>query len=224
VSRLGTLVRRAARPARWGNLRRRRPFSDSFGYDRGTPVDRWYLERFFGEHAEDVRGDVLEVGDDRYTMRFGGERVTGRHVLDVHASNPNATIVADLGEPGSLPRGAFDCIVLTQTLQFVPDVGAAVENAFGALRASGTLLVTMPALSRLEPGEAEHDLWRFTPAGLELVLRRSCPGAAVAVAGYGNLVAAVAFLEGIGAEELDDRELARTDPDFPLVVCGRVRR
>jgi hypothetical protein len=221
---LGSLLRRTARRPRWGNLRRRRPLSESFGYDRGTPVDRWYIERFLAENASDVHGDVLEVGDARYTERFGGDRVTRSDVVDVDPSNDRATIVADLCERGSLPRSAFDCFVLTQTLQFLPDVATGLQNAFDALRAGGTLLVTAPTVSRLEPNQAERDLWRFGPAGLELALRRACPGADVRVAGYGSLVAAVASLEGLAAEELDEDELRRIDPDFPLVVCGWARK
>lgn len=223
MTTLRALLRRVARQPRWGNLRRRRPFSDSFGFERGTPVDRWYIERFLAENAADVRGDVLEVGEDRYTTRFGASR-TRSHVVDVDESNTGATIVADLCERNALPRSGFDCFVLVQTLQFLPDVARAAENAFAALRPGGTLLVTAPSVSRLEPEQADRDLWRFSPAGLELVLRRACPEATVDVIGYGNLVAAVAFLEGIAAEELDTRELERADPDFPLVVCGRARK
>jgi len=27
------------------------PISTAFGYDRGQPVDRYYIDRFFAEHA-----------------------------------------------------------------------------------------------------------------------------------------------------------------------------
>ena len=40
----------------WGNLRRLRPFSVYYGFDRGTPVDRYYLDRFL---AIDERIDGL---------------------------------------------------------------------------------------------------------------------------------------------------------------------
>jgi hypothetical protein len=35
------------------------------------------------------------------------------------------------------------------------------------------------------------------------------------------VLAAVAFLEGLAAEELTAAELAVHDPDYPLVVVGR---
>src|SRR5262245_4950106 len=43
---LRCLVRGFDRP-KWGNPRRTTPFSSQFGFERGTPVDRYYLHRFF---------------------------------------------------------------------------------------------------------------------------------------------------------------------------------
>src|SRR2546430_15816546 len=59
------------RRARWGNLRRLEPLSETFGWDRGTPIDRVYIEQFLSSHAADIDGRVLEVKDARYTERFG---------------------------------------------------------------------------------------------------------------------------------------------------------
>ena len=39
------------------------PVSRLFGYDRGTPVDRYYMEKFLGGHSADIRGRVLEIGE-----------------------------------------------------------------------------------------------------------------------------------------------------------------
>ena len=60
---------------RFGDLRRLAPFSRVFGYDRGTPVNRYYIEGFLARNSDDIRGRVLEVGDDTYARRYGGERV-----------------------------------------------------------------------------------------------------------------------------------------------------
>ena len=61
----------------FGDFRRTAPFCANYGYSRGSPVDRYYIERFLERHAADICGRVLEVGDDAYTRRFGGSRVTG---------------------------------------------------------------------------------------------------------------------------------------------------
>jgi hypothetical protein len=85
--------------ARLGDLRRVTPFGRRFGSDRRFPVDRYYIERFPVAHAHDVRGRVLEIKDDYYTRRFGGDRVTRSVVLHVVPGNPRATIVADPPTP-----------------------------------------------------------------------------------------------------------------------------
>ena len=115
-------------PVWWGNLRRRRPFSDDWGFDRGLPVDRFYIESFVALFADVIRGRVLEVAEPRYTRQFGGDRVTSSDVVDIDASNEAATIVADLAVRGSLPAERFDCAIVTQMLQYVDDPVAAVSN------------------------------------------------------------------------------------------------
>lgn len=74
------------RSVRWGNLRRLRPFSDRYGYDRGTPIERYYIERFLSEHAQRIRGSVLEAKDARYSRRFGcGTRL---YVVNIDPHDP----------------------------------------------------------------------------------------------------------------------------------------
>jgi SAM-dependent methyltransferase len=209
------------RRLRWGDLRRTEPFSRQFGYDRGTPIDRVYLDDFVGRHAGDVRGEVLEIGEPHYTERFGARRVTS-HVLDVDASNPRATLVGDLTDPATLPEDAFDCVVLMQTLQFVADPSAALANVWRSLAPGGVLLVAVPTISKLDT-DYPRDLWRWTAAGLEELLARTCPGGEVEVTGYGNALAAVAFVMGLAAEELRPEELDAHDPELALVACGRAR-
>jgi Methyltransferase domain len=225
LRRLLRLRRLVLRP-RWGNLRRRRPFSDHFGSDRGTPVDRVYIDHFLAEHAADVRGHVLEVGDAGYTRRFGASAVISSDVLDINPGNGAATIVADLGQPGSLPDARFDCFLLIQTLQYVADVPAALDNAWRSLRPGGVLLVCVPGISRLDPDPGpDHDLHRFTPAGLAATLRATLPEAGQPrVVGYGSLLAAVAFLYGIAAEELRPEELAAYEPHYPVLAAARVAK
>src|SRR5215510_14713951 len=129
------------------------PFSRCWGLDRGTPVDRYYLERFLADNAGDIRGRVLEIGDNAYTLRFGGGQVGQSDILHVDASNPRATFVGDLARLDVLPESVFDCIVLTQTLHLVYDMQAAVATLHRALKPGGVLLLTTPGISQLDPGE-----------------------------------------------------------------------
>jgi SAM-dependent methyltransferase len=218
------LVRRLRFPVRWGSLRRTEPFSPYWGLERGSPVDRFYIEDFLAGNAEDIRGRVLEVRDPRYTRRFGAERVIHGEIVDIDESNPEATLIADLAEPGSLPAGRFDCVILTQTLQYLNDPEAALRNVFGSLAPEGIALITVPCLARIDPDLPTVDRWRFTARGLETLLSRACPSAELDVSGAGNVLAGVAFLMGLAAQDLSQSELEHQDDDFPLVACARVRK
>ena len=77
----------------WGGLRRTTPISREFGFDRGTPVDRYYISKFLDRNRRLIAGRVLEIGDDSYTLEFGSPEVTMRDILHVHEGNPKATII-----------------------------------------------------------------------------------------------------------------------------------
>ena len=215
-------LRRRRGPVWLGSLGRLEPFGADWGYDRGTPIDRWYIEQFLAAHSRDISGRVLEVKDSGYTERFG-HAVTESAVLDVDPANARATHVADLADGDALAGEAFDCFVLTQTLQFVFDVRAALTTAHRILRPGGVLLATLPVTSRICEAPLT-DLWRFTPLATRRLLEDAFGSATVAVAGRGNVLTQVAFLEGLAAEDLTSDELATDDERFPLVVCARVVR
>ena len=206
----------------WGSLRRTTPFNRSWGYQRGTPIDRVYIEAFLRRHAGDVRGACLEIMDADYTRRLGGVRVTSSDVLDINPANTAATIVADLGEPDSLPAARFDCAIFTQTLHLIPDMGTALANIWRALSPGGVLLLTVPALGRHEARRGfHHDRWRVTSTGLEWLVT-GLSEARAEITTYGNVLSCAAFLYGLAAEELHPEELQVYDREFPLIVAARV--
>jgi SAM-dependent methyltransferase len=209
---------------RWGNLRRRKPFSANYGFDRGTPVDRYYIERFLAERAQDIRGNVLEVGQAHYARAFRDSNPTRVEIVDIDTRNSEATIIADLSEPDSLPPGRFDCFILTQTLQRVADLDEALRNAWQSLAGGGVLLLSVPGITRSDPVHVAADRWRLTPSGLDTLLARTCLDGRSEVVGYGNLSTALAFLMGLAAEELEESELGETDPHFTVSVCARVKK
>src|SRR5437867_5230847 len=86
-----------------GDLDRIVPVSVTFGFDRGTPIDRYYIERFLEREAWHIHGRVLELRDSSYSGRFGGSRIVQQDVLDLSADNPEATIVGDMCEVDTLP-------------------------------------------------------------------------------------------------------------------------
>ncbi|MGC4885690.1 class I SAM-dependent methyltransferase [Micromonospora sp. DT227] len=198
------------------------PVSDCYGYDRGTPVDRVYIDDFLIQHSALIRGDAAEVKDDTYLRRYGRERLTSTTIIDIDPTNSRATLQADITVPGSLPAATFDCVVLTQTLQLLTDASAALRTCYTALRPGGALLLTVPCLARVSPSGGTADRWRFTPAGLHHLLT-DWPGP-TQVTGYGNLRTCLAALLGEAAEELTATERKHIDPRFPLLAVATARR
>ncbi|HSL43686.1 MAG TPA: methyltransferase domain-containing protein [Anaerolineales bacterium] len=206
-------------PVWMGSLRRTKPLSDSWGFDRGRPVDRYYIESFLNRHRQDIRGRLLEILNNDYARKYGAlpELVD---VLDIDPANRQATIVADLAAADSIASNSFDCFILTQTLQLVYDVKAAITHSHRILRPGGVLLVTIPAVSRLA-GEGYTDYWRFTPDSCKRLFGEVFGDKQVTVSAYGNVLSAIAFLEGMASEELSKRELDVKDERYPVLLAIR---
>jgi SAM-dependent methyltransferase len=206
-----------------GDLRRVTPVDPQFGGGRGQPVDRHYIEHFLAEHAADVRGHVLEVGDVGYTRRFGGARVTRSDVIHADASNPRATLIADLAEAHDIPSDTFDCFICTQTLTYIYAVQDAVSSIRRILRPGGVLLATVPGISQSSPYDRDRwgEYWRFTTQSLRRLLGEAFPPEHVRVQAYGNVLASTAFLQGLAVEDLRHDELDHHDQRYEMLVAGR---
>jgi len=217
-------LRRWRRPVRFGSLRRTTPVSDRWGWDRGTPIDQRYIDAFLDEQRRDIRGHVLEIRDRRYTERFGSG-VVQSDVLDVDATNADATIVADLTATEGLPENRFDCFILAQTLQYIYDLEAAVAGAKRLLRPGGVVLATVPAVSRVaRSAGVVGDYWRLTTASCGRLFSDAFGEKHVDVRAYGNVLTGVAFLMGLAAEDLADDELRKDDDFFPVLIAVRASK
>ena len=86
-----------------GSLDRVTPVSSNWGFDRGQPVDRYYIENFLDLSRDHIAGRVLEVANNTYTRRFGGNAVTRSDILHDAPGHSRATVVADLSEPEPAP-------------------------------------------------------------------------------------------------------------------------
>ena len=208
---------------RFGDLRRTSPISIRFGFDRGTPIDRYYIEQFLMRYASDVRGHVLEVGDDLYTRQFGGVQVLSSDILNVDARNPRATIVGDISSSSVLPTAKFDCIILTQTLQLIFDLQGAIDFIYRALKPCGVLLLTVPGISQIDPGEwGPYWYWSFTRLSIRRLFEERFGAGNVQVVSYGNVFAAAAFLYGLAVEDVNPAELDVADTSYPVTIAARI--
>lgn len=203
------------------------PLYRDFGFARGWPIDRHYIEAFLAAHATDIRGEVLEAGcDPDYASRFGGSQVTAKHVLYPVAGLPGGTLVANLETGEGLPTDAYDCMILTQVLQFIYDMPAAVRNAHKALREDGVVLATFAGISQISPEDMKSwgEFWRPTDAAARRLFADVFGPANVEVEAFGNVLSACAFLNGLVISDLEPADLDYRDPEYQVIVAVRARK
>jgi SAM-dependent methyltransferase len=195
------------------------PISWKVGADRGTPIDRVFIEAFLELNRSIVRGNVLEIRGRDYTKRFGGAAVTRSDVLDVNRDNREANIFDDIRSLSSIPSGTYDCVIVTQVLQYVDDLDGAIRAIHRVLAPGGSVIITAPTLGKLDGQEdkvAGH-YWRLTPDSARYLLERRFPADHVDVQAWGNVRLAMGFLSGLCAQDMTTRELSTYDPSF---TCG----
>jgi glycosyltransferase involved in cell wall biosynthesis/SAM-dependent methyltransferase len=201
------------------------PISTDFGWGRGKPIDRFYIEDFLRRNADAITGHVLEVGNDAYSKEFGGQRVALQDVLHVKAGAPGATIIGDVSVAGTLPERSFDCIIFTQTLHLIFHLCAVIDQLHAALRPGGVLLLTTPGITPLDRGEwADRWFWSLTPASLAGLLSSRFDPGATTIETHGNVFSATAFLQGVCCEDIDISQLLPNDNAYPVVVAARAER
>jgi len=205
----------------FGHLRRLKPISSCYGYDRGLPVDRYYIENFLSENSACIQGRVLEIGDNEYTLKFGGKNVVKSDILNLDKrANPLTTIEADLTSAPHIPDDAFDCIIFTQTLMLIYDIHSVIRTLHRILKPGGALLATLGGISNTsgrEPWE-KNWCWHFTTVSAQKLFEEDFPGGKAEVQGYGNVLSAISLLEGLSYNELTNRELDYYDPNYEVVV------
>jgi SAM-dependent methyltransferase len=227
VTRWRQSLRRWLRPAKLAAESGIEPASRVFGFDRGTPIDRRYIESFLARHADSIRGAVLEVADDAYTKRFGGERVAMRRVLQ-NAANERSehALVGDLEDPPGLPENAFDCFICTQTYNFAFEIARAVESSHRLLKPGGVLLATAAAIAPISRYDMDRwgDYWRLTTASARRLMQPWF-GAQMEIGSAGNAFAAGCFVQGLAVEDLADPTLLDVvDADYPVIITMAARK
>jgi SAM-dependent methyltransferase len=210
----------------FGGLGGLSPITDNWGFARGQPIDRMYIERFLWQHRGEIRGHILEIGDNSYTIRFGEARVEKSIIADISEHNAKATIVADLTDAPQISDSIFDCVILTQVLVLVFDFDAALRTVSRILKPGGVALITVPGISQIstEPTESEAWSWSFYPKTLRRVLAKHFDPQNLIVESYGNVKTTISFLAGLAQEDLTSDDFQYNDSRYPLIVAARAAK
>ncbi len=224
---LKTLLRKGApangkasvKPVSMGDMDSLSPFSKYFGYDRGGAIDRYYVENFLQKEAGSIKGRVLEIGDNAYTMSYGKEQVKQSDILHVDERNPDATLYGDISDAPHIPDNTFDCIVLTQTLHLIYNFKEALHTCYRILKPGGTLLLTVPGITPIDHDEwKETWYWSFTDKAMKMLMKETFPAGNIEVNAFGNVNVAAAFLYGMGLPEVSKEKLDHHDEHFQVIV------
>ena len=208
-----------------GDLDRTSPFSTEFGYDRGGPVDRYYIENFLQKESGNIKGRALEIGDNEYTLLYGGDKLSQSDILHIDETNTKATFIGDLSNAPHLPDNTFDCIVLTQTLHLIFDFKGALDTCHRILKPGGVLLLTSPGITPIDHGEWKNTwYWSFTDKALNRLVTESFPGSNIEIATFGNVFVATAFLYGMGKPEVSKDKMDQHDPHFQVIITVKATK
>ncbi len=222
ITQLKRLIR--PKPAWFKNIKTT-PVSSSFGLDRGTPVDRYYIEHFLSTNSSFIKGRVLEIAESTYSKKYG-HGVTSFEVLHVDEHAPNATIIGDLTNVSSLPEEIIDCFICTQTLNFIYDVRAAITGIHKLLKPGGVALITVACLTQISRYDSDRwgDFWRFTPMSIHRLFQEVFEHGQLDLNFYGNVYAATAIMQGLCVEELNKDLLLQKQQDYPVTVVLKVKK
>jgi SAM-dependent methyltransferase len=169
---------------------------------------------------------VLEILDDAYTRRYGEDRVIHSDVLHAEPGNAKATIVGDLTCAEHIPSDTFDCVILTQTLQLIYDVPAALRTVHRILKPGGVLLATIPGISPISRYDMDRwgYYWAFTTRSAQSLFSEAFSIENVQIDAHGNVLSAISLLLGLASEELSVRELDHVDPDYQVIITIRAEK
>jgi hypothetical protein len=209
-------------------FRRLRPLGA--GRSTGLSVIRYYWADFLERHRADIRGHVLEIGETTTVRACGGSAVTQADALDITPHSDEVRVVADLSRADHVPADVYDCFVNQFTTAVIYDIEAALYHAIRILKPGGVLLINFWCVDYylhrgldMGTGAPLYMYWWFTPIQVGNLLRSLClTDEDYQVTIYGNLLARMAFLLNLSAEELAPHELHYVDPGQPLLICARV--
>jgi SAM-dependent methyltransferase len=134
----------------------------------GTTYALWEASR--APMRSFCRGLVLDAGSGRGAWRsLILESAQGYESIDMAPRHDHApTWIGDICTMTEVPDHRYDTVVCHQVLEHVRHPSQAVKHMSRVLKPGGTLILSVPHLSRRH--ELPHDYYRFTQEGLGVLL------------------------------------------------------
>lgn len=195
------------------------PLHYDWGYRRGTPIGRLYIERFLRQYRNFITGDIMEVGETTYSKKYSNLDKAKSYTA-IHVDGIEGCRTANLETGEGLRDEEFDTMIITQTLAYIYDLRAVINNIYRSLRRNGYCLVTVTDIGHMGKLESEKYgvYWGFHRDGIFRLFSEVFGEANVKVEVYGNIKTVVAHLYGIAAEDIDIQCLEKNDPRYPMIL------
>ncbi len=200
------------------------PVSRRFGREHGTPIDRYYIEKFLEKNCDKIHGEVAEFAEDTYARRYGFD-ITHSYILHVNGWGERV-IKVNLETGDGVREGILDCLICTQTIQFIFNLDAVIQNICKLLKNDGCALITCHGISQISLYDYRNwgEYWRFTPMTIKRLYEQNTENCEISVQSYGNVKTATAMLYGLCAEDLDDEDFEFNDEQYPLLLTVVIKK
>lgn len=200
----------------FGNLRSLVPIGRLFNLDRGTPIHNYYCQQFLSNIADEVRGDVLHVGEPHERGRAGA--TVAEFLSRLGAVRPKTMTLEEMRDR-NLEANLFDCILISDCLEYAPNLDVSLAMVKRLLRPGGVIVAILPGLQNgHRQGGIANLHWHFTTHSAANLFERYFGRGNLQVSGFGNILTAVAALHGLTAEELNSVELEKHDPAYEVSI------
>lgn len=201
------------------------PVSLQFATERGTPVDRYYIEKFLGSNRKFIKGDVLEIEDNTYTLQFGSDGCKSL-VMDVSSDADIVDFLANLETGEGIRDQVADCFICTQTLMYLYDMKSVSENFHRLLKTGGVALITCSGLSQNSRRCMDNYgcTYNFNVDALKRMFADKEKFEVLDAGSYGNVKTVCAHLAGLCGEDLADEDFEVDDKYYPLIVYAVIKR
>lgn len=203
--------------------------SKDMGCDRGTPIDRYYIENFLNNQKKYITGNVMEIGDNSYTLKYG-RNIANSYILTADKKQENCkksvVIYGDLQTGLGCENDFLDCFILTQTLPFIYDVKSAAANIVNMLNKGGVALITVSGISMLSMYDDSRwgHYWGFTETSLKKLFENIVGDEQIEIFSMGNPKTAAAFLYGLSVEDLERKDFEINDSLIPVTIGAVIHK
>lgn len=201
------------------------PVSRRFALERGTSIARYYIDHFIQANQSIIdKGITMEIADDRYTKIYA-PNAEKRLILHVNGWGENV-IKGDLTTGEGIEPESVDCLICTQTIQFIYDIHAAINNIHKLLKPGGYALITANFISQISLYDYDNwgEYWHFTEISMKKLCMEAFEEKNIQIESYGNMKTAIAFMYGLCVEDMKIEDIEYRDRQYPVIITAIVKK